>query len=138
MNFRYKLMRFMSGRYGVDSAFYVIVITAAVLEIINCFIFLAPVRYVIQLVVYALMFFAIYRMFSRNFEARRRENRVIGGLVGNIKKKIELKRRCRADYTHIYRKCPACKAMLRLPRRPGKHNTVCPKCGNGFTVKVRK
>ena len=128
----------MSGRYGVDTAFSVSVVSAAVLELINCFIFFMPVRYAIQLVVYALMFFAIFRMFSRNFEARRRENQIIGGWVGNIKKKIEVKRQRRADYTHIYRKCPNCKATLRLPRRPGKHTTVCPKCGNSFSVNVRK
>ena len=138
MNFRYKLMQFMSGRYGVDTSFYVIVTSAVVIEVINCFIFFMPLRYAIQLVVYGLMFFALFRMFSRNIEARRRENAVISGWVGKIKKKIDTNRQRRADYTHIYRKCPNCKATLRLPRRPGKHTTVCPKCGNSFSVKVRK
>ena len=35
MNFRYKLMRFMSGRYGIDALFYVLFGVAAVLFIVN-------------------------------------------------------------------------------------------------------
>ena len=138
MNFRYKFMQFMSGRYGIAKSFYVIVISAVVLEIIGLFIPLMPVRAVIQFVVYALMFFAILRMFSRNIEARRRENQIISGWFFKIKQKINVRNQRRADYTHIYKKCPRCKAILRLPRRPGKHTTVCPKCSNSFSVRVRK
>ena len=138
VNFRYRLMQFMSGRYGVDTAFYVIVIVAMVLAFINCFIFIAPIRFVIQLIVYLLMFFAIFRMFSRNITARSAENQKISALVNKVKHNISVRRQRHADATHIYKKCPKCKAVLRLPRRPGKHTTVCPKCSNQFSVKVRK
>lgn len=138
MNFRYKLMQFMSGRYGVDTAFYVITGAAAVLAFINCFIFIWPVRLAIQFVVYALMFYALFRVMSRNIAARSAENRKISGWVDKIRHKVAIRRQRKADYTHIYKKCPACKAVLRLPRRPGKHTTVCPKCNHQFSVKVRK
>lgn len=134
MNFRYKLMQFMSGRYGVDGLFYVLFSVSAALSVINCFVR----SLVLQLVVYAVMVYALFRVFSRNWEARRRENRVPARLISKIKEKQNIHRQRRADYTHIYKKCPGCHAVLRLPRRKGKHTTVCPKCNKKFKVYVFK
>lgn len=134
MNFRYKLMQFMSGRYGVDGLFYVLFSVAAALSVINCFVR----SLVLQLVVYAVIIYAVFRVFSRNCEARRRENRVFARFVSKIKEKQNIHRQRRADYTHIYKKCPGCHAVLRLPRRKGKHTTVCPKCNKKFKVYVFK
>lgn len=134
MNFRYKLMQFMSGRYGVDGLFYVLFSLSAALSVINCFVR----SLVLQLVVYAVMVYALFRVFSRNLEARRRENRVLARLISKIKEKQNIHRQRRADCTHIYKKCPGCHAVLRLPRRKGKHTTVCPKCNKKFKVYVFK
>lgn len=134
MNFRYKLMQFMSGRYGVDGLFYVLFSVSAALSVINCFVR----SLVLQLVVYAVMVYALFRVFSRNWEARRRENRVPARLISKIKEKQNIHRQRRADYTHIYKKCPGCHAVLRLPRRKGKHTTICPKCNKKFKVYVFK
>ena len=134
MNFRYKLMQFMSGRYGVDGLFYVLFSGSAALSVINCFVR----SLVLQLVVYAVMVYALFRVFSRNWEARRRENRVLARLISKIKEKQNIHRQRRADCTHRYKKCPGCHAVLRLPRRKGKHTTVCPKCNKKFKVYVFK
>ena len=134
MRFMYRLMQLMSGRYGVDKLFYVIFVTATALAFIN--IFLRSL--IIQIIVYTLMFYGIFRVFSRNIGGRARENRALTGWIEGLKKKGETRRRRAADTTHIYKKCPKCKAILRLPRRVGKHKTVCPKCGNEFKVRVRK
>lgn len=140
MNFRYKLMQFMSGRYGSDETFFVIFIAAVILSVANIFIrFVSVWLYTaIQLIVYALIIFAIFRMFSRNIEKRRKENDWIKEKLGFLKRKKDFHDRKKADIMHIYKKCPACKAVLRLPRRVGIHTTVCPKCGKEFTVKVKK
>ena len=76
MNFRYRLMQFMSGRYGTDETFFVIFIIAVILSAANIFLrFVSLGLYtVIQLIVYALIIFAIFRVFSRNTEKRRKEN----------------------------------------------------------------
>ena len=134
MNFRYRLMQFMSGRYGTDKLFYGIVGTAAVISFINLIIR----SYVIQLVVYGLLFYSIFRMLSRNFEARKRENDWFLDKLNFIKKRRDFYRQKKADSLHVYKKCPACKAVLRLPHRLGMHKTVCPRCGREFTVKVKK
>jgi len=134
MNFRYRLMQFMSGRYGTDRLFYGIFITAMILSFINIFL-----RWnILQLIVYALILFGIYRMLSRNHEARRRENRWFCDKLDFIKRKRDFYEQKKADQCHVYKKCPACKAILRLPHRIGNHKTVCPRCSKEFTVKVRK
>ncbi len=133
MNFRYKLMQFMSGRYGIDNMFYLLFGLSAALSVINIFVR----SYILQLIVYAVIVYAFFRAFSRNIEARRRENNWANNIMTKIKKEQELRRRRKADYTHVYKKCPHCRAVLRLPRRVGKHKTVCPKCNNEFSVRVR-
>ena len=140
MNFRYRLMQFMSGRYGPDETFYVIFIAAVILSVANIFIRFASVGLyiVIQLIVYALIIFAVFRMFSRNTEQRRKENFWVREKLGFLKRKKDFRAQKKADKVHVYKKCPACGAVLRLPRRIGVHKTVCPKCGKEFTVKVKK
>ncbi len=132
MNFRYRLMRFMAGRYGLDRMFYLLFGVAAVLAFLNCFVH----SWILQLIVYGITFYAFFRVLSRNTYARARENRATTEFVERIRKSGETARQRAADTTHIYKKCPRCKAVLRLPRRKGKHQTVCPKCGNKFSVRV--
>lgn len=134
MNLRYKLMKFMSGRYGLDALFYVLFAISAVLVVVNMFVG----SIILQLVIDAIMIYAFYRVLSRNIAARRRENLLVTGLAHEIKKRRSIRRQRRADYTHIYKKCPRCHAVLRLPRRKGKHTTVCPKCSKEFKVHVFK
>lgn len=134
MNFRYKLMQFMSGRYGVDSLFYVLFVLAATLSLVNCF-----ARWVwLQFLVYAIIIYAFFRIMSRNIDARRRENQAFNRLKTVIINKRSVIRQRKADYSHVYKKCPRCHAVLRLPRRKGKHTTVCPKCSKEFKVYVFK
>ena len=134
MNFRYRLMQFMSGRYGNDNLNYTVYGVAVALAVINIFLRFRS----IQLVVYFLMFYGIFRTFSRNIEARRRENRWFNNKVGFIKQRKDLYYQRKNDRYHVYRKCPECRAVLRLPHRIGTHTTVCPRCSKEFKVKVKK
>lgn len=134
MNFRYKLMQFMSGRNGIDNLFYVLFAVAAVISVINCFVN----SFILQFIVWIILGYAFFRMLSRNIEARRRENQAFNRVMLKLKEKQSIRRQRKADYTHIYKKCPQCHAVLRLPRRKGKHTTVCPKCSKKFKVYVFK
>ena len=134
MNFRYKLMQFMSGRYGPDKLFYAISVTAMAIAFINIFLRM----WELQIVVYTLLGYGLFRCMSRNIVARSRENRWFEDKLNFLKRRREMKLRQQADKAHVYKKCPSCKAVLRLPRRQGKHKTVCPKCGKEFKVTVRK
>lgn len=134
MNLRYKIAQFMYGRYGIDKLFYMLLILAVVLAAANIFLRSA----IVQLLVYAIEVYALFRVFSRNHEARIRENRFVLGFRDNIRNKARQRRERKADSSHIYKKCPKCRATLRLPRRIGRHTTVCPKCNHQFKVTVRK
>ena len=134
MNFRYRLMQFMSGRYGTDQLFYAIISVAVVFSFVNLFFH----SFILQLLVYTLLGYALFRVLSRNHDARRRENYIFRDKVNFIKRKKEIYDQRRADKCHVYKKCPSCKAILRLPHRIGTHKTVCPRCNREFTVKVRK
>lgn len=134
MNFRYKLMQFMSGRNGIDNLFYMLFAVAAIISIINCFVN----SFVLQFIIWIVLGYAFFRVLSRNIDARRRENQFFNRVLLNLKQKQNVRRQRKADYSHVYRKCPACHAVLRLPRRKGKHTTVCPKCSKKFKVYVFK
>lgn len=134
MNFRYRLMQFMSGRYGTDSLTNALLIFCAVVSFINVFVRSG----IIQLIVYAVIMFAFYRVLSRNHEARRKENRYFNEKLNVFKTKMEIYRNQKNDKFHVYRKCPDCKAVLKLPHRIGEHTTVCPRCNKEFKVKVKK
>ena len=127
-------MRFMSGRYGADALFYVMFSISAALAFTNIFVR----SYILQMAVYAVMVLAILRVMSRNTAARAKENRIALAAIYKIKDNCEVRRKRKADYTHIYKKCPHCRAVLRLPRKKGKHTTVCPRCSKSFTVRVYK
>ena len=132
MNFRYRVMQFMSGRYGVDTLFYGLMGAACAVSVLN--LFLRSVW--LQWVVYGLVGVAVFRVLSRNCAARRAENAKFTSLSNSFRLFAERKRRQRQDRSHVYRKCRRCKAVLRLPRRKGHHKTVCPKCGNEMRVHV--
>lgn len=134
MNFWYRIMRFMSGRYGNDKLNNALLIFAVIIAFIN--LFLRSV--VLYLLINIVIIYAASRMFSRNIEARRRENAWFNNKINYFKRKKEIYEKQKNDKSHVYRKCPACKAVLRLPHRLGKHTTVCPRCNREFKVNVRK
>jgi len=134
MNFWYKIVQFMSGRYGNDKLNIFLMITAVIISVLNLIIR----SVVLLLIVNIIIVYAILRMLSRNIEARRREYRWFNDKLNYFKNQKELYEKQKNDKSHVYRKCPACKAVLRLPHRLGKHTTVCPRCNREFKVNVRK
>ncbi len=133
-NFREKLIRFMYGRYGTDQLYYVTTIFCFVLMLVNAFI----QSDIISLLVWIILVWMIFRTFSRNISRRSMENQRFLKLWNPIKRKASLTiQRFKEIKTHRYRKCPQCKAVLRLPRRTGRHTVECPSCRHEFHVHVR-
>lgn len=137
MNFRYKLSQFLYGRYmayGIDLLTKVLAIVCILLSVIN----LLVSSLIIYLIETALFIWMFYRLFSKNIAKRQAENRKATDFINKIKGRFTLRKRMHTDReTHIYKKCPHCSVMLRLPRKPGEHNVNCPRCRNNFKVKVR-
>lgn len=80
--------------------------------------------------------FAVYRMFSRNLEKRREENRRYETRMNKARtQRKQAQARFENRKKYKYFKCPGCKAWLRLPRGTGVVTVTCSRCHNSFTQK---
>ena len=123
----------MYGRNGYDTlaktllwVYLAVFITYAVVSLFvdSVLLYVAYMILSLWIVIYIL-----FRVMSRNVTKRRAENQRFCDF-------FKLKRnKWRDRKTHVYRKCPVCKAVLRLPKAKGKHSVICPKCKNKFTVR---
>ena len=120
------------GIYGFDSLYMLMLGTVIAIALINVFVR----HWSLWIVELLILGYAIFRAMSHNYRARRRENDLVFGFLKSVKKFFALqKNRFKDRKTHIYRKCPECRATIRLPRAKGKHTVVCPRCNKRFTVK---
>ncbi len=133
----------MRGRYGTDNLNRFLLIVAFVLIIIDMFL-----RWrLLHLLTVVLLIYIYCRMFSRNINARYRENQKFlqfaarfrkgrsgggygsyGGYSGGAGKT--------KDKTHKILRCPGCGEKLRVPKGAGTINISCPHCGTKFVKKV--
>lgn len=137
MSFKEKLAAFMYGRYGIDELSCLLMILSVVLSVVRMFIPSVIAGLTIYLTDILLLVVAAYRMFSKNTVKRRRENEKFKSFFKPIKAFFSINfNRIKYRKTHVYRKCPHCKNMLRLPRVKGKHHAACPVCGESFEVNI--
>lgn len=135
---KYKLMRFMSGRYGNDKLNNHLLGLYFIVWILNVIIWSDIVSLVLDLLQLFLMIVIVYRMFSRNIYKRQKENQSFIKTFGNILPDYNLLySKFRDRHTHIYKKCPNCKSVLRLKKIEGEHTARCPKCSEQVKVKIR-
>ncbi|MCD7797674.1 MAG: hypothetical protein LUG95_08870 [Clostridiales bacterium] len=140
-NLGYRFQRFMAGRYGTDALWKVLFVLWFVLTILGYILrsFSTAAYYVCYVFSLAVIIFALFRMFSKNISARRRENESWLRFAGNIKKNFNFtKTRFQQRKTHKFVKCKGCKKVLRLPKNKGKIRVTCPHCNNQFTVNTGK
>ena len=124
--FRMWLRRFMMGRYGTDKLNTVILGTGVVFALISVFLAKAPgLALILTTFSYILMFWALFRCFSRNTYKRYRENRRFLMILDRIK-----------DREHKHFDCPKCHQPVRVPRGKGKIAITCPKCREKFIRKT--
>ena len=141
-NFRYKMARFFAGRTGVDSLGRFFTWLALILMIAT----MITHSNIVYLMAMGCLVYSIWRMFSKNYQKRYRENqwflnktekirfmlnpRDIINWFSRIKNSIQQRR------MYAIFKCPSCKQKLRVPRGRGKIQVTCRKCGNQFIKKV--
>ncbi len=141
---REKFTSFMYGRNGIDQLYHFLFWTIVSLSLLNIFL----KEWVLTVIELLILVYALFRVFSRNVYRRQKENQVylvcvgkIRNFFGGIKKKISSKaalesNKWRDRKTHVYKRCPKCKNILRLPKVKGKHTAACPCCGNRFDVRI--
>ena len=123
--FQAAIRRFMTGRYGTDKLSLTLLVVAMVLSVLSSFMGTSLLNPVLSLVSYILMFWAIFRVFSRNTYARYEENRKFLRFFDQLK-----------DRTHRYFSCPKCRQTVRVPRGKGKIAITCPRCKERFIKKT--
>ena len=127
------LIRFMQGRHGSDNLGMFTLISGLVLSLLGSFTGLGILSF-LGLVLYLI---TLFRMFSRNREARMAENRKYIELTSGWKTKTQqFIRRCKNRKEYKYFKCPHCKVLLRMKRGSGEKTITCARCGHQFTQKA--
>ena len=140
-NLGYKIQRFMVGRYGADRLWRALIIFYLIAIVITNIVyrFSKVAYYSLSVLSLAILVFAVFRVFSKNIEARRKENQEWLKITGGIRQKfIFAKERNKQRKTHKFVKCKKCKKVLRLPKNKGKLNVSCPHCNNQFVVNTGK
>ena len=123
--FKNKLRQFMAGRYGTDKLNTCILVLGVIVSIVAAILRNPWLTLVFATLSYVLMFWAIFRTFSRNTYKRYQENRKFLMLLDRIK-----------DRKHRYNSCPRCRQPVRVPRGKGKIAITCPKCKEKFIKKT--
>ena len=146
MKFSERIMRFMYGRNGMDALNQALFYIYLVLWILSLFVRSTVLSGLCTIAA----LYMLFRFFSRNLDARRRENMAWWNFrtkaaqkfsgtpvlkpIAAFFKKIGI--RVKNLPTKRYRTCPHCRAELCLPRRTGKHTVRCPRCTKEFGVRI--
>ena len=133
MRFREKLFRFMYGRNGADKLCYAVFVVYFVLSVVNTFVRFSPLNIILML----LPAYVIFRMLSKNISKRRAENQKFLSWWNKVEPHFKMIiARMKEMKTRSFHRCPNCKAMLRLPRKKGKHTVACPNCKHKFNIRI--
>jgi len=92
-----------------------------------------PAR-ICESLLWVLMVFILFRMFSKNLTKRRAENQKFMGWIWKARNNAAGAKARRADKEHKYFTCK-CGAICRVPVGKGKIVITCPKCGAKIEAK---
>ncbi|MBQ6400486.1 MAG: hypothetical protein IJI21_10285 [Clostridia bacterium] len=127
------LARFMQGRYGTDQLGMCTLIAGLVCSLIASFTGI-PLLSFLGLALYVI---TVFRMLSRNREARMKENQKYLQLTGDIPTRVrQFFKRLQNSREYKYFRCPNCKVLLRLKRGCGEKEITCVRCGHHFNQKA--
>ncbi len=132
MGSQYRKKSFMAGRNGADSLFYCSFVLYLTLFGLNLMLHSMPLYYINI----CLLILSVFRFMSKNIAQRKKEaavcDRIISYMLPNSS---QLKRRLLESRTHTFHECKYCGSTLRVEKRRGKFNIICPKCKNRITVR---
>lgn len=128
---RNAIQRFMYGRYGSDQFSHFLIGLALALILLEALTGFG----LLTLMADVAVFYALFRMLSRNTYKRREENAKFLKKANPAIKWLRLQQTIRKDKDHRYFKCPNCAQFLRVPRGKGKITVTCRSCGASFQEK---
>ena len=129
MTLKDKFMRFMYGRYGVDTLGKYS-LGAGLATMVLSIVFDS---YTLSLLSWFFIILTYFRMFSRNLYKRSSENQTFLNKTYKLRTWFGKQKNMMAQRKthHIYR-CPGCKQKIRVPRGKGRIEIRCPKCHTTF------
>ena len=138
---RERISRFMMGRYGVDELgrFMMFVTLAGIV------VSLFWSNLILEVVIWVMMIWTYFRMFSRNTAKRYAENLKFtnfkdrlfhrSGRSGQYSQSAQANRVVKDPYHRIYH-CPSCNQKIRVPKGKGKICITCPSCRKEFVKRT--
>lgn len=136
--FKEKIQNFMYGRNGNDplNNFFFILYLISLIAYIFCSK-ITPWNYILLGIETLLIIIIIWRFLSKNITKRSIANDRFVNLLKYIKRPfLRMAHRIRDRKTHIYKKCPNCKQILKLRKIKGEHTVKCPMCEHHFNIKI--
>ena len=145
MKLKDRFIRFMYGRYGVDSFGKFTIWGSLILMLIAGWTH----RGILSWLAWAGIIYSYFRMFSKNISKRYAENQKYLKMTAGIRRRLaswkylQMTRGIRTFFyrqrnmitqrkTHHIYKCPSCKQKIRVPKGKGKIEIRCPKCNTRF------
>ncbi len=128
-----RVRNFMQGRYGTDDFSKFLLIVALIFYALSLVIRSGVLYWIAA----AALAWSWYRMLSRDFDKRSRENKrylAFSAAVQKFFKKQKEHFDGRKDYRYF--KCPACGQEVRVPKGKGHIRITCPKCHTQFDKTV--
>ncbi len=123
----------MRGRYGADNFSRFLSMVALILLAAG---FLSRIKWFFIPALLIILFY-YFRFFSKNHEARKKENVRFLAVEFWLTDKWKKHKKMQAEKdTHKFFKCPGCKQTVRVPKGHGKIEVTCPKCGTKFIKKT--
>ena len=124
-----RFMRFMYGRYGIDSLVKCILGIGIAAAVISWF----TTARIFPVLSWACLIYMYFRMFSRNIYKRSSENQWYLNKTCKFRTFVYRQKNLLAQRkTHHIYKCPACRQKIRIPRGKGRIEIRCPKCSATF------
>ena len=136
MKMKERIMRFMQGRYGVDTFCRFLLVAGLIVVFLSAFLGSSVVGMIFYLLGWVMIIYCYFRMFSRNVSKRYAENQAFLAKTYKIRSFFQKQKNIwnqRRVY-HIYT-CPSCRQKIRIPKGKGKIEVRCPKCGTTFIKK---
>ncbi len=124
-----KMQRFMEGRNGTDDLSKFLIVVSMVLF----FLSLLAQKTVFYFAAILVLVYAWYRMLSRNFAVRAKENSRYRHVIEELARVFRVQKK-RFDGRRDFRffKCPGCGQEVRVPKGKGHIRITCPKCRTQF------
>lgn len=130
-NMMYRFARFMQGRNGYDRYGRFLLVTGLLIGLCGSIFRIVWLSMAGDVI----LFYEMYRMFSKNLVKRGIENDHYMHMIMMVKHRYQAVKRQFHDHANRYYVCPQCGQIVRIPKGHGRITITCPNCHREFERK---